>query len=93
MIHCCMHHASLRIRISKVQDFGNFELSPMNIGWVEISFKLTLMMLHQDMLYFEVLSDIYRLFEIKANIGWVEISFKLTLTMLNQDNSYVLKNM
>ena len=30
-----MHPASFRFRISKVQDFGNFELSPMVLGHSE----------------------------------------------------------
>ena len=28
IIHFCRHPASLKIRISKVKDFGNFEISP-----------------------------------------------------------------
>ena len=31
IIRFCRHHASLKNRISKVQDFGIFELSPMGM--------------------------------------------------------------
>ena len=31
MIYFCRHPVSLKIRIFKVQDFGNFELSPMQL--------------------------------------------------------------
>ena len=29
IIHFCRHPASLKVRISEVKDFGNFEISPM----------------------------------------------------------------
>ena len=34
LLKFCRHTASFKIRISKVQDFGNFKLSPMESGFV-----------------------------------------------------------